>query len=127
MRRLYSRRELRARTRCCVSVRSAVVEVVDEEYQDAIRILRKGAEMMRDYAGFFDWPVDRPLAERGVVLELFAALNRDLGASFSGLRSRERGEDPPDCEATDSGRIRCLFQTAVPQPSAITRGQHYRA
>ncbi len=72
----------------------------DEPEQER-RLLQEAVKKQRGYAAFFGWP-DRPVMERGVVAELFSALNRDLGVSFSKLRSREPGQDPPDCEATDA-------------------------
>lgn len=68
---------------------------------DEIKLLREAIMKQRGYADFFGWP-DRPVMERGIVAELFSALQRDAGVSFSNLRSRGVGHDPPDCEATDA-------------------------
>jgi hypothetical protein len=73
---------------------------VNDESQET-RLLREAIKKQRGYADFFGWP-ERSVMERGIVDELFSALHRDLSMSFSKLRSREPGQDPPDCEAVDS-------------------------
>ena len=64
----------------------------------------------RGYADFFGWATDRDLEEVNVVEMLFASMQADGVLEMSGLRSRGRGNDPPDCEAVDLAGCRVAIE-----------------
>lgn len=72
---------------------------MDED--ELVRIVQDAIKKQRPYGGFFDWP-DREIAEWGVANAFSEAATTEPGLPFRDLRSRGRGEDPPDCEARDS-------------------------
>ena len=78
---------------------------MDQAERDYIgALLRDAARRDRGYASFFDWP-DKTQKEVGVVLGLLQSLLHTEQKTYSGLRARGEGNDPPDCEAVDpSGR-----------------------
>ena len=61
--------------------------------------LREGILAKRDYAGYFNWDIDKDLAEWGVVQELCASLDATGASFFDDFALRGRGNDPPDLEA----------------------------
>lgn len=78
----------------------------------------------RGYASFFEWPLDRNLAELGVVNYLVASMAADGQNLFDNIQSRGRGNDPPDCEATDSeGRRVAIEVTELVDPKGIANYQ----
>jgi hypothetical protein len=64
-----------------------------------LNYLRVMVAKKRKKNSFWVWP-DRPVEERGIATEI---LNQ-AGMDVADMRSRARGEDPPDCEATLDGR-----------------------
>jgi hypothetical protein len=69
---------------------------------DVLRDLSDALARRRGYADGRSWPVDRQREERGIVEDFLSSAQSEPGAPFTGLRSLERGEDPPDCELRDS-------------------------
>lgn len=72
------------------------------EREEIGRVLQAAAERDRGYASYFCWP-DRQAMERGIVEALEETRLRHGPAGIAKLWSREPGQDPPDCEALDSG------------------------
>lgn len=70
----------------------------------------EGLRRSRGYAGFFDWPASRDLAEYGVVESLAGSLEGDAALFFSDLKIRGRGNDPPDLEAFDEAGQRMAIE-----------------
>lgn len=70
------------------------LDEVDAEILEAFR-------RNRGYAGFFEWSLDRDLAEYGAVESLAESLDANGSSFFSELTIRGRGNDPPDLEARD--------------------------
>jgi hypothetical protein len=64
----------------------------------------------RGYASFFEWPLDRNLAELGVVNYLLASMAAEQQEQFNQVKSRGRGNDPPDCEARDGDGQRVAIE-----------------
>ena len=80
--------------------------------------------LTRGYASFFEWPLDRNLAELGVVNYLVASMAADRQNLFANIQSRGRGNDPPDCEATDSqGRRVAIEVTELVDPKGIANSR----
>lgn len=78
----------------------------------------------RGYASFFEWPLDRNLAELGVVTYLAASMAADKQNLFHEIRSRGRGNDPPDCEALDHNGQRIAIEvTELVDPQGIANYQ----
>lgn len=78
----------------------------------------------RGYASFFEWPLDRDLAELGVVNYLVASMAAERQSLFENIQSRGRGNDPPDCEATDrQGRRVAIEVTELVDPKGIANYQ----
>jgi hypothetical protein len=82
----------------------------DDELAKAIAQVREAIERARGYADFFDFAPDRDIAEVGAVESLAESLASDGTAFFTGLQSRGRGNDPPDCEALDSAAQRIAIE-----------------
>lgn len=61
--------------------------------------MREARKSRRGYADFFSWATDRDLEEWGIVKLLSESLATEGRSLFSGLVSRGRPNDPPDCEA----------------------------
>lgn len=75
----------------------------------------------RGYATFFEWPLNRELAELGVVRYLLASMEADGQPIFREVRSRGRGNDPPDCEGNDNNDRRVAIEvTELVDPKGIT-------
>lgn len=79
----------------------------ETEILDLIRAARNKA---RGYADFFGWATDRDLEERGVVSSLAESLESDSALFFSGIKSRGRPNDPPDCEALSQNGARIAIE-----------------
>lgn len=79
---------------------ATIVMTSDEQTEVVLAMLAARAKA-RGYADFFGWATDRDLEEINVVEMLFASMQADGALEMSGLRSRGRGNDPPDCEAID--------------------------
>ncbi len=78
----------------------------------------------RGYATFFEWPLNRELAELGVVHYLLASMKADGKTPFHQVHSRGRGNDPPDCEAADSEDRRVAIEvTELVDPKGIANYQ----
>lgn len=74
-----------------------------EEDKELIAQIKEAISHSRGYADHFCWPLDRDLEEYGIV-KIFTESLDDNGQLFfdrNSLRERGRGNDPPDCEATD--------------------------
>jgi hypothetical protein len=81
----------------------------------------------RGYATFFEWPLDRDLAELGVVRYLVASMEADHQSFFHDIKSRGRGNDPPDCEAFDNNGQRTAIEvTELVDPRGIVNFQSGR-
>lgn len=72
--------------------------------------MRDGMERARRYAGFFDWPLNRDVAEFGVVESLAKSLKISGNLFFKNLSIRGRGSDPPDLEAMDFNDLRIAIE-----------------
>lgn len=78
----------------------------------------------RGYATFFEWPLNRELAELSVVRYLLASMEADGQTAFHQVRSRGRGSDPPDCEGLDSEHRRVAIEvTELVDPKGIANYQ----
>ncbi|WP_157158302.1 hypothetical protein [Delftia sp. Cs1-4] len=74
----------------------------------------------RGYAGFFDWPLDRDIAELGVVQSLIKSLEEKGVLFFRDIAIRGRGNDPPDLEAKNfQGQRLAIEVTELVEPLAI--------
>ena len=81
------------------------------EDEDAINAeMLEGLRRNRAYAGFFEWAMDRDLAEYGVVESLAKSLQSDDALFFSDLAIRGRRNDPPDLEAVDRAGNRMAIE-----------------
>lgn len=76
--------------------------MTSEEESEILSLLRESRIKARGYADFFGWGADRDLEEWGVVTALAESLRLEGKVVFSSLKSRGRGNDPPDCEALDN-------------------------
>jgi len=93
---------------------------MDELEAEAIRLMREALKKRRGYADYHSWPLDRDLEEAGGAEELRAALAEAGTPLVRSVRSRGRGNDPPDCEGTDStGRRIAIEVTELVDPDAI--------
>ncbi|MBK8157776.1 MAG: hypothetical protein IPK59_02935 [Rhodospirillaceae bacterium] len=93
--------------------------MADDDQSRILARMREARSKARGYADFFQWP-NRDIEELGVLQELAKTLE-SVGSNFlSGLRSRGRGFDPPDCEATDtSGRRVAVELTELVDQAAL--------
>jgi len=82
----------------------------DDELAKAIAQMREANERARGYADFFEFAPDRDIAEVGAVESLAESLASGGTALFTGLQSRGRGNDPPDCEALDAAAQRMAIE-----------------
>jgi hypothetical protein len=73
----------------------------NDEHEDHRELLKRFDENSRPWQTYWFWR-DKPLAER----EAAAAVLTGAGLHIEALRSREIGDDPPDCEALVNG-MRC--------------------
>jgi hypothetical protein len=83
---------------------------------DELNYLRVMIAKKRKKNSYWVWP-DRPVEERGIATELL----RQAGADVAGMRSREQGEQPPDCEATLDGRCSGVEVTELIHQRALER------
>jgi hypothetical protein len=67
---------------------------------DELNYLRVMLAKKRKHDSYWKWS-DRLVEERGIASEIL----REAGENVAGMRSLERGQDPPDCEATLDGRF----------------------
>jgi hypothetical protein len=89
----------------------------DDEYDDLIAGLKSKAR----YAGSFEWP-DRNIKEWGVVDILANSLESEGKLFFLNHIARAQGNDPPDCEASDSNGERIAIEvTELVDGDAIRR------
>lgn len=65
-------------------------------------VLREYVSKQRGYASFFSYPPNRDAEEWGVAEQLRESMALDGREPFTDVTSRGRGDDPPDCEATNS-------------------------
>jgi hypothetical protein len=70
-----------------------------DQEQEILRLMRAAREKARGYADHFGWATDRDLEEWGIITCLNEALEKSHNLSFSSIKVRGRGNDPPDCEA----------------------------
>ncbi|MCX5848074.1 MAG: hypothetical protein NTW65_01300 [Deltaproteobacteria bacterium] len=96
----------------------------NEEEKGLIAQIKKAIALSRGYADHFCWPLDRNLEEYGIA-KIFSESLEDKGQLFfdrNSLRERGRGNDPPDCEATDLlGKHIGIEVTELVDPVAIQR------
>jgi len=76
----------------------------EEELNHLGRLLREAAKKDRGYASFHDWP-NRELKEVGVVLDLFESLLQHERKTYSGLRTRGKGNDPTALVVMNGDRV----------------------
>jgi len=92
------------------------------EEKEIIARIKEAISRSRGYADHFSWPLDRDLEEYGIAQTLTESLN-DSGQLFfkrDSLKSRGRGNDPPDCEAEDlKGNHIGIEVTELVDPLAI--------
>ena len=93
-----------------------------EEEKRLMREIKEAIAKSRGYADSFGWPANRDLEEYGVVKSFCEALEKE-GKSFldkNGVKCRGRGNDPPDCEASDlGGKLIGIEVTELVNPKAI--------
>lgn len=101
----------------------------DDDEAEIAALMCAARSKARGYAGFFEWRLDRDLEELGVLQYFSEALDADKAAFFHSERSRERPNDPPDCEAIDAEGRRVAFElTELVDGNAIKAfraGRHY--
>jgi hypothetical protein len=73
------------------------------EEKELIARIKEAISRSRGYADHFSWPLDRDLEEYGITQTFAKSLdaNGQLFFKLESLKSRGRGNDPPDCEAED--------------------------
>ena len=81
----------------------------DEKTQIA-QVMRAAREKSRGYADFFGWATNRDLEEWGVLTSLLESMEKDGALSYTNLRMRGRGSDPPDCEALNDEQKRVAIE-----------------
>ena len=86
---------------------------------DELSYLRIMLAKKRKKNSFWKWP-DRPVEERGIATEIL----RQAGVDVADVRSREQGEDPPDCEATLDGRVSGVEVTELIDQPALQQSLH---
>ena len=91
----------------------------DEEHE-IVAAMRVARAKSRGYADFFGWPTNRDLEELGVLRSFAESLEAKNSLFFTNLKTRERPNDPPDCEAIDLEGQRIAFEvTELVDPDAI--------
>ena len=91
-----------------------------DNIEHILRQMKEAEDKRRGYADFFDWPIDRSRGELGVVEALAEALHGKGSAFFTQVKSRRRGQDPPDVEALDfDGRRVAVEVSELVDGSAI--------
>lgn len=83
-----------------------------EDEAEIVAHMRAARARRRGYADFFGWSSDRTLEEWGAVTALHESLVRDGKLFFQAIKRRERGRDPPDCEAIDAGGKRIAIEVS---------------
>jgi hypothetical protein len=94
-----------------------------EEKELTARI-KEAISRSRGYADYFSWPLDRDLEEYGIAQTFTESLaaSGQLFFKKDSLRSRGRGNDPPDCEAEDlKGNSIGIEVTELVDPLAIEK------
>lgn len=98
-----------------------------EERDRVGKQLREALRRSRGHASFFEWPLNRDQEEVGVLLSLFESMEKDEILTYGSLKSRGRGNDPPDCEATNSRGDRVAIEVTElvdgNSISAVKRGE----
>jgi hypothetical protein len=77
---------------------------------EIVEKMREAHKRQRGYADFFLWAADRDLEEWGIVRLLSESLAAESKLLFSGIKSRGRPNDPPDCEAVISNGDRIAIE-----------------
>jgi hypothetical protein len=83
---------------------------------DELNYLRVMLAKKRKRNSYWVWP-DRLVEERGIASEILG----QAGVNVADMLSRERGEDPPDCEATLDGRLSGVEVTELIDRSALEK------
>lgn len=100
----------------------------DEEHEIAAA-MRAARAKSRGYADFFGWSTNRDLEELGVLQSFAESLEAKNSLFFINLKSRERPNDPPDCEAINLQGQRIAFEVTELVDSdaikAFKAGKHY--
>ena len=84
--------------------------MTSDEEKEIVALMRAARTKSRGYADFFGWATDRDMEEWGVVTSLAESLAGNGKSFFGDLKLRGRGNDPPDCEATDSSGKRIAIE-----------------
>lgn len=91
-----------------------------EERSEIVAQILAASEKSRGYASFFEWAIDKDIAEWGVVVALAESMEMDGALFFRELKRRGRGNDPPDCEALNHDGERVAIEvTELVDPDAI--------
>ncbi len=100
-----------------------------DEDHEIVAALRAARAKSRGYADFFGWSTNRDLEELGILQSFAESLEANNSLFFTNPKSRERPNDPPDCEAIDLEGQRIAFEvTELVDPDAIKAfkaGKHY--
>ena len=91
--------------------------------------IKEAIARRRGYADYFSWPLDRDLEEYGIARTLADALDAKGQLFFDreSLKSRGRGNDPPDCEAVGFNGSRIGIEvTELVDPVAIEKLKNER-
>ncbi|MBL4572691.1 MAG: hypothetical protein JKY86_06420 [Gammaproteobacteria bacterium] len=84
--------------------------MTSSEEKDLANRLREAIAKSRGYADFFEWRPNRDLEEQGVVMALSESLEKDDMTPYTGIISRGRNNDPPDCEAQNELGLRTAVE-----------------
>jgi hypothetical protein len=91
-----------------------------DEEREIVESMREALRRSRGRASFFEWAPNRDLEELGVADNFRESLEKRGEPAFSRLRSRGRGNDPPDCEAVGpNGESIAIEVTELVDPRAI--------
>jgi hypothetical protein len=83
---------------------------------DDLSDLRLMIEKMRKVNSYWDWP-DKPVKELGIARDILPRAFKDV----VDLRSREQGQDPPDCECSLDGRFSGVEVTELLDQETLER------
>jgi hypothetical protein len=86
---------------------------------DELNHLRVMLAKKRKQNSFWKWP-DRHVEECGIASDILG----EAGVNVAVMRSLERGQDPPDCEATLDGRCSGVEVTELIDQSALEQSLH---
>jgi hypothetical protein len=87
---------------------------------DELNYLRVMLLKKRNQNSYWKWP-DQPVEECGIASDILG----EAGVNVAGMRSLERGQDPPDCEATLEGRFSGVEVTELIDQRALEQRLHH--